>query len=278
MRKAAFESGYNLIALTIAVTVLNVLLAASLPLWSTAMQRDKEEELIFRGLQYAEGIRLFQRRFGRFPVRLQELIEVEPRCMRQLWRDPMMDDGEWGLIFATPGRQPGAPNNPNVPSPPNVGGTPPRGSSGNDGGIEIPEATSDLGGDPERTVTVGPIEGVYSRSTETSYLAFLNQDTYNAWKFRVGLVTTPVGIQGQPGNVAPALNSRWIGRPLPASVQLPQGNAPSAPVGVGGDPTVLPGSGNLPPNPRRQLPNTFGGGQPQPPPQVPNPPPERQRP
>ncbi|HEX2251775.1 MAG TPA: hypothetical protein VHQ65_00740, partial [Thermoanaerobaculia bacterium] len=49
------------------------------PAWSKMAQREKEEELIFRGLQYAEAIRVFQRKFGRYPTRLEELIEVEPR-------------------------------------------------------------------------------------------------------------------------------------------------------------------------------------------------------
>jgi len=45
------------------------------------IRREKEEELVFRGLQYAEAIRVFQNRFQRPPIRLQELIEVEPRSM-----------------------------------------------------------------------------------------------------------------------------------------------------------------------------------------------------
>ena len=82
------------------MTVLSILVAAALPLWSHGDPRDKEEELIFRGLQYAEAIRVFQHRFGRLPVRLEELIEVEPRCIRQLWKDPMTEDGSWALVFA----------------------------------------------------------------------------------------------------------------------------------------------------------------------------------
>jgi type II secretory pathway pseudopilin PulG len=277
MRRRLSEAGYNLVALTIAVTVLNVLVAAALPMWSTAMQREKEEELVFRGLQYAEGIRLFQRRFGRFPVRLQELIEVEPRCVRKLWKDPMMDDGEWGLIFATPGGQapganPNAPNAPNAPGRGNLPGRGPRTPGGeDDGGVAVPEAVSDISGDSDRrSVTVGPIEGVYSRSNESSHLVFLNQETYSAWRFRVALVTGSIGVTNQPGNVLPQLNARWVGRPLPAGVQPPQGNLP----GGGGRPGqpgtgLVPGQGGLPvgspgtnpPVPRRQLPNTFSGAQ-----------------
>ena len=55
----AEEAGYNMVILVIAITVLNIVVAAMLPLWSTQIQREKEEELVFRGFQYAEAIRVF---------------------------------------------------------------------------------------------------------------------------------------------------------------------------------------------------------------------------
>lgn len=186
------NAGYNLVALTVAVTVLNVMLAAVLPLWSTAMKREREEELIFRGLQYAEGIRVFQRRFGRFPVRLQELMETEPRSLRQLWRDPMSEDGEWGLIFAGQGG-PGQ-GNPNDPrSPRNLAQ-----GRGPDPSEPPPQPKSNLGeeGLGRGTVAVGPIQGVHSLNDDDSLLVFLNQTRYSDWQFTVFLVT-PGGAGGQ---------------------------------------------------------------------------------
>jgi hypothetical protein len=32
---------------------MNIMVAAAIPLWRTAIRREKEEELIFRGFQYA---------------------------------------------------------------------------------------------------------------------------------------------------------------------------------------------------------------------------------
>jgi type II secretory pathway pseudopilin PulG len=82
------EAGYNLVILLVAVTVLNVLVAAMLPLWSTAIRREKEEELIFRGFQYAEAIRVYRMRHGgNYPIKLEQLIETKPRCIRQLWKE-----------------------------------------------------------------------------------------------------------------------------------------------------------------------------------------------
>ena len=53
-----------------------VLIAAVLPAASTQARREKEDELIFRGRQYAEGIRCFRRRYGRFPTSLKEMLEA----------------------------------------------------------------------------------------------------------------------------------------------------------------------------------------------------------
>lgn len=78
--------GYTLVALLVGMTVASILIAAVLPLASAQAQREKEAELIFRGLQYAEGIRVFRRRFGRYPNSLTELLEVKPRSVRRLWK------------------------------------------------------------------------------------------------------------------------------------------------------------------------------------------------
>ena len=92
------RGGYTLVALLVAMTVASILIASVLPLASAQAQREREAELIFRGLQYAEGIRIFRRRFGRYPNALKELLEVKPRSIRKLWKDPMTKNGEWGII------------------------------------------------------------------------------------------------------------------------------------------------------------------------------------
>ena len=60
--------------LMVLVTALNVLVAAALPAWTAMEQREKEEELIFRGLQYAEAIRVL-------PVPLRQAC----RCAWRSW-------------------------------------------------------------------------------------------------------------------------------------------------------------------------------------------------
>ncbi len=225
------EAGYNMVMLIMAITILNIMVAAVLPLMSTDIQRQKEEELVFRGFQYAEAIRLFHKRFGSYPVKLTQLLEAKPRCIRQLWTDPMTKDGKWGLIFQNqggpltvqpsagtpPGGAPGGttgggfgPTPPNGQSPggqdPN--GQPPGGQEpqGADGGLNTPKNGE--------VVATGPIVGVYSKSPRTSHLIFYGHMRYDEWQFTESLLTGGTGVGPQPAGSRMAFSTRWLGRPM----------------------------------------------------------------
>lgn len=211
------EAGYSMIILVILITVMTILMGMALPYWSNWIQREKEEELIFRGLQYAEAIRVFRTRFGRAPSRLEELIEVKPRSIRKLWEDPMTDDGKWGILFE---------------------GAPGTGSGGRlEGG---PNAGRNLVAVPqgEGTVTVGPIAGVYSRSTEKSFKVFLGAQQYDQWRFTYQILASTAGTAAPgSGNVSSyGLKAQWIGRPFREGVTLP-GTLPGG-TGVDGQPVL----------------------------------------
>jgi type II secretory pathway pseudopilin PulG len=218
----ARDDAFTLVTLMILVTVLNVMVAAALPLWTQQIKRDKEEELIFRGLQYAEAIRLFETKFGRYPVRLQELLEVEPRSIRQLWKDPMTDDGEWGLVFATGAKtgEGGTQTGTNLSGQAFTSGTSFSQRDEDDEDEEDESGRSNIGnrGRPRRgeTVTTGPISGVHSLSEEESVKVFMGSNTYNAWIFTPEII--PIAPTA-PGEITPSLNSRWIGRPFPEGVE-----------------------------------------------------------
>lgn len=211
------QAGYNLVMLMVLLTILNVVLAASLPAWSNVIRRDKEEELIFRGLQYAEAIRVFQNRFQRPPIRLEELVEVEPRSIRQLWKDPMTESGKWALI---PLQGPTAPLQ--------------RQDSGLDedeqgrdrDGEDGEDSEGGFGGSKKQDVQVGPFKGVHSRSGKTSIKVFNGKERYDEWHFTIDLfMAVPSGPGGDPQQQRLPMNmsARWIGRPLPEFLQPRQG-------------------------------------------------------
>jgi type II secretory pathway pseudopilin PulG len=230
------EAGYNLVILVFFILLANIAIAAALPTWSKAIQRDKEEELIFRGMQYAEAIRIFQSRFGRAPVRLEELLEVEPRSIRQLFPNPMTEDGAWGLLLqggapgagqvprvAPPGRNPNeppmAPGDPRrlqgLPAaPPGPGGGPNRGGAI----VAVPPSKElDVFGGRRAQVTTGPIVGVYAAVSEASLKTFFGKSDYESWYFTVDLVPVPVMTGGDAP--LPRANSSLVGRPFREDLQ-----------------------------------------------------------
>jgi type II secretory pathway pseudopilin PulG len=249
------EAGYNMVMLIVALTVLNIMIAAMMPLMSTEIQREKEEELVFRGFQYAEAIRIFHLRFQRFPNKLEELIEIKPRCIRQLWKDPMTKNGKWGLIFQGQG-VPLHPQNPQDPEgrqqPPNANPNDPEGKPGDgqdNNGLNTPKQGDE--------VVIGPIVGVYSKSPKESHLVFYGHQRYDEWRFTFDLIPNG-GIQrpqiapgiANPGQVlAPNFSTRWLGRPMYLVDQqqsMPQnGTMPGQQPG-GGSPGSPPGGGKKP--------------------------------
>ncbi len=93
--------GYALLILMMVATVLLVSLTAALPSIYTAGQREREEELIFRGNEYARAIVLFRRQFNRFPNSVKELLQTNGiRFLRRAYPDPMSRKGKWRFIHA----------------------------------------------------------------------------------------------------------------------------------------------------------------------------------
>ncbi len=96
------EGGYALLIMMMMVTLLLVLLTTALPSIYLEGQREREEELIFRGNEYARAIGLFRRRFNRFPTSVNELLRTNGlHFLRHAYPDPMSRKGKWRFIHAT---------------------------------------------------------------------------------------------------------------------------------------------------------------------------------
>ncbi len=92
------RKGYTLLVLLFAVSIVSIGLMVAVPVWQTQIQREKEEELIFRGNQYVEAIRIYQiKKPGTLPSTLEEL--VDEKCLRRLYKDPITSHGEWNIIL-----------------------------------------------------------------------------------------------------------------------------------------------------------------------------------
>ncbi len=210
----AGERGYTLVALVGVLTVMAIALAAALPHWSALARRERETELVARGFQYAEAIRVFQRRFGRLPTELAELVEVEPRALRRLWKDPMTDDGTWILLIEGAG---GA----IVPVDPRTGAVV-GGGALEPADEEVPSTTPfgrRIGA--EQAIVGGAIHGVKSRARGEALRLLFGQKDFGDWEFTVEKLvaetaaTTPSGL---PRRVDYATLGRPFRYPPPGTV------------------------------------------------------------
>ena len=146
------------------IAIMAIMMAAAVEIVSFQAQREKEAELIFRGQQYVEGIRLYRQKYGRYPMRMKELWEADPKVLRKKWIDPITGNEKWGVIFeGQEGRQ--------------IGG---RGAGPQPTPTKTPVFERQREGEGEK---VGPIIGVHSLSTDTSIKVYEGRTQYNMWKF-----------------------------------------------------------------------------------------------
>src|SRR5205807_7079366 len=84
------ESGYILLTLLLVVALLIVAMGAIVPSIAFQIRRDREEELIHRGVQYSRAIRAYFKKFGRYPTRIEELENTNNmRFLRKRYKDPV---------------------------------------------------------------------------------------------------------------------------------------------------------------------------------------------
>jgi hypothetical protein len=181
------ERGYALLMVVFLAALM--LVAASTATLSVYQQgiRDREEEMIWRGQQYARGVKLYFRKHGRFPPDLEALTKVENdiRFMRQAYRDPMnREDGSWRLIQVGPAGQ-------LIGSLTQTGGVqlpPPPQPPGEDAGPRPPQP----GKAPPPAVTpqeqAGPVIGagvigVASKVNRESIILYKGYGNYRQWEF-----------------------------------------------------------------------------------------------
>lgn len=195
MDQSERQRGFTLVAIVIAIAILTIMTAAVAPAVSVIMKRDREDELIFRGKQYARGIVLFQRRYGRLPTSLKEMYTNRPRAIRKLWKDPMCACDDWYLIIqGTPDANPTGGLNPVQPGPGQGSGGPPL------------TPTPTPFGSPGDTKNVGPIVGVRSKVKKDSLQEWHGQRSYDQWRFIAGDADRdPVGVVAPPGVPGPFL-------------------------------------------------------------------------
>jgi type II secretory pathway pseudopilin PulG len=187
------QRGYAMAAVLVSIAVLTILMSAAMPVWRHQAQREKEAELVFRGNQYAQAIRLYQRKAGpgTYPPSID--ILVQQRFLRKKFKDPMVADGEFQVI--SPGSVPGQGQQPGG----RAGGQNPGTGRGQAPQAQQPAGTPG-GGSTSPFAGTGAVMGVVSKSRESSIMIYRGMTHYNEWQF-LGVQTG--GRPGGPGQGRP---------------------------------------------------------------------------
>jgi type II secretory pathway pseudopilin PulG len=84
------EEGYILVTLMLFVALLVMAMAATLPELTFQLKRDREEEMVHRGVQYSRAVRAYYRKFGGYPPSI-DLLESSNNLhfLRKRYKDPI---------------------------------------------------------------------------------------------------------------------------------------------------------------------------------------------
>jgi type II secretory pathway pseudopilin PulG len=84
------EGGWVLLTLLLAMALMVIFAAAIVPSITFEIKRDREEEMIHRGVQYSRAIRAYYKKFGRYPTKIEDLESSNNlRFLRKRYKDPL---------------------------------------------------------------------------------------------------------------------------------------------------------------------------------------------
>jgi len=84
------QRGYVLLTLLLTMAVLAIAAGVGASSIAFNIRRDREEELIHRGVQYTRAIRAYSKKTGRYPMRIEELDDVNGlHFLRKHYKDPI---------------------------------------------------------------------------------------------------------------------------------------------------------------------------------------------
>lgn len=217
-RRAGKNHGYILLTMLLFVALLAIGMTAAVVRIDTQVKRDREEEMIHRGVQYARAIRLYVKKFGRYPTQLKDLEDTNNmHFLRRAYKDPitgkdfkLLHLGDVKSVFSSgiPGAspvggnpgiaagagQPGMPQGVPITDSKATASSSSSAATASGSGSETGGGTSDQSGTDDQNSESqngfagqvfggGPILGVASISKEKSIRVFNKEDHYNQWQF-----------------------------------------------------------------------------------------------
>ncbi len=79
-----------MMTLLLIIALMTIFAAAILPEITFEIKRDREEEMIHRGVQYSRAIKAYYKKFGRYPAKIEDLENTNQlRFLRKRYKDPL---------------------------------------------------------------------------------------------------------------------------------------------------------------------------------------------
>lgn len=106
------QGGMTYLGVLLAVAILGTGLAATGTVWQTARRQDNEKELLFVGNEFRQAIEAYYLRtpgpVKQYPPSLEALLQdprlpTVERYLRRIYRDPVTNSSDWGLVRAPEG-------------------------------------------------------------------------------------------------------------------------------------------------------------------------------
>jgi type II secretory pathway pseudopilin PulG len=229
-------------ALLVGMAIMALMMTAAMPVWKQTAQREKEDELVFRGMQYVHAIALFQRKTANaYPPSIQVLLDQ--RFLRKKYKDPITGD-DFQLL--APGQSAGgAGTNAQGQRGAQPGQTTPGQTPGGGAPASGQRATAPIGTSPAAGIggaAAGGITGVASKSKDKSIRIYNGRTHYNEWAFvftpqlqapgaGAGGSAAPGQRGGQPQRGQPG--QQPVGGPGPLGGQRGGRGTPQGPGGRG---------------------------------------------
>ena len=215
------------------MAIMMILSLVGYQAWADMLHREMEAEMVFRAQDIVRGIQRYRRANGGVaPLDWEKLMERGPQgqyFLRQMWTDPLVPDGKWGILYVGPNGQIIDPNR--EPDNNGLGGLDSAFGSGRDsrnrdrrsplnrqGGGNGPGSRNNRQNNPlggagnsgsfaNRDGQTGlPIAGVRSLSDKTPFRIYRDLTEYEEWLFTYLDIDQPQQQQGQqqqgqqPGN------------------------------------------------------------------------------
>jgi type II secretory pathway pseudopilin PulG len=93
------QKGYILLSVMLLITLMLVALSVELPRIAQQVKREKEEELVHRGMDYARAVKRFHHKSNQYPSSIEQLKDTNHiRFLRKEYKDPMTGESEWKLV------------------------------------------------------------------------------------------------------------------------------------------------------------------------------------